>query len=129
MKAKALAAQLRVVAEKLLPLHPVNLYFRPFVNGVELWNAVWRPEKSDEIAVYGWSYEDYRKKYDQIWNENWRLRLLSVHVYQGQPLYNATWRPWMGSEVQVYGVQREEFLSHDTELRGKGLRLHAAVTF
>jgi len=26
---------------------------------------------SGEIQVYGWSYNDFRNKYDELWNQGW----------------------------------------------------------
>jgi hypothetical protein len=28
--------------------------------------------------VYGWRYEDYRAKYDELWPQGWRLKLLTI---------------------------------------------------
>jgi hypothetical protein len=27
-----------------------------------------------------WTYEDYRAKYDELWPQGWRLKLLDVYV-------------------------------------------------
>ena len=46
-----------------------------------------------EIQVYGWNYADYRKKYDELWPQGWRLYVLDSYVMpNGQVLYNAVWR-------------------------------------
>lgn len=57
----------------------------------------------DEIQVYGWTYADYRAKYNAIWPDGWRLYILQSYVVDGQVLYNAVWRP-MGNtpEIQYY---------------------------
>src|SRR5262249_48545462 len=58
---------------------------------------------TNEIQVYGWSYEDYRKKYDELWPQGWRLYILQSYVMpNGQVLYNAVWRPWTVDEIQAY---------------------------
>ncbi len=65
--------------------------------------AVWRPSTSSEIQVYGWRYADYRAKYDQLWNQGWRLYSLQPFVNGSDVLYDAVWRPGTHSEIQVYG--------------------------
>jgi hypothetical protein len=63
------------------------------VNGQVLYNAVWRPDGNlAEIQVYGWQYADYRKEYDSLWPQGWRLYILDSYVVNGQVLYNAVWR-------------------------------------
>jgi hypothetical protein len=72
-------------------------------NDPVVYTAVWRPSTEGEIQVYGWKYEDYRAKYDELWNQGWRLKLLNVYVVSGQVLYTAVWRPSTEGEIQVYG--------------------------
>jgi hypothetical protein len=43
-------------------------------------SAVWRPSTKGEIQVYGWTYEDYRKKYDELWQQGWRLQAVQPYV-------------------------------------------------
>jgi Polyglycine hydrolase-like, structural repeat len=59
----------------------------------------------DEIQVYGWSYADYRNKYDALWPSGWRLYSLQSYVTpNNQVRYNAVWRPSGNiGEIQVYG--------------------------
>jgi polyglycine hydrolase-like protein len=73
-----------------------------------LYTAVWRPSTQGEIQVYGWKYADYRAKYDELWNQGWRLKLLSVYVIGGEPSYTAAWRPSTEGEYQVYGWPYED---------------------
>jgi hypothetical protein len=63
------------------------------LNGQVLYNAVWRPQGDlPEIQVYGWLYSDYRKEYDTLWTQGWRLYILDTYVLNGQAQYNAVWR-------------------------------------
>lgn len=49
------------------------------VNGEVRYNAVWRrPAPASEIQLYESSYEGFRKQYDSLWCDGWRLRLLNV---------------------------------------------------
>ncbi|MGH3929695.1 MAG: hypothetical protein ACRDTF_06935 [Pseudonocardiaceae bacterium] len=43
------------------------------------YTAVWRQGTHAEIQAYGWPYDDYRKKYDELWNQGWRLKLLAPY--------------------------------------------------
>jgi hypothetical protein len=49
------------------------------VRGQVLYTAVWRPSTEGEIQVYEWRYEDYRRLYDELWCEGWRLKILTVY--------------------------------------------------
>jgi hypothetical protein len=46
-----------------------------------------------EIQVYDWTYQDYRTKYDQLWSQGWRLKLLTPYVVNNQVRYTAVWHP------------------------------------
>ncbi len=88
-----------------------------------LYTAVWRPSTSGEIQVYGWSYEDYRKKYDELWNQGWRLHILNNYIVNGQVLYTAVWRPDTSDEIQVYQWLYVDFRKKYDELWNQGWRL------
>jgi hypothetical protein len=62
------------------------------VGGQVRYNAVWHPGGHGELQVYGWSYADYRSKYDRLWPQGWRLYVLDTFEVNGQPRYNAVWR-------------------------------------
>ncbi|WNG30184.1 hypothetical protein F0U62_43865 [Cystobacter fuscus] len=85
--------------------------------------AVWEPDSSPEIQVYGWSYADYREKYDQLWGQGWRLFSLQPYVVNGQVLYNAVWRPSTEGEIQVYGWSYTDFRAKYDTLWSQGWRL------
>jgi hypothetical protein len=51
-----------------------------------LYTAVWRPSMEGETQVYGWKYEDYRAKYDELWNQGWRLYILQAYTVAGPPI-------------------------------------------
>jgi hypothetical protein len=46
--------------------------------GTPRYTAVWRPSAEGEIQVYGWIYQDYRAKYDGLWDRGWRLSEIFV---------------------------------------------------
>ncbi len=84
---------------------------------------------TDEIQVYGWKYADYRKKYDDLWPQGWRLYILQSYVAGGQVLYNAVWRRWTGDEVQVYGWQYADFKKKYDEMFPQGWRLYILQSY
>jgi hypothetical protein len=73
--------------------------------------------------VYGWKYADYRAKYDQLWKQGWRLKLLQPYVVGGQVLYTAVWKPGSGGEIQVYGWSYADYRKKYDELWPQGWRL------
>lgn len=44
------------------------------------YTAVWQQSTAGEIQVYGWTYDDYRAKYDELWKQGWRLKILQPFV-------------------------------------------------
>lgn len=85
--------------------------------------AVWEPNNSSEIQVYGWSYADYRNKYDQLWGQGWRLYSLQPYVVNNQVRYNAVWRPSTEGEIQVYGWSYADYRAQYDQLWNQGWRL------
>lgn len=62
-------------------------------DGTVRYNAVWRPGTHGEIQVSGWTYADFRSKYDEPWAEGWRLYVLNAYVLPGNKVrYDAVWR-------------------------------------
>jgi murein DD-endopeptidase MepM/ murein hydrolase activator NlpD len=87
------------------------------------YSAVWRPSTEGEIRVDGWAYEDYRAKYDELWPQGWRLKLIAPYVVDGQVLYTAVWQPSTEGEIQVDGWTYEDYRSRYDVLWELGWRL------
>jgi phage terminase small subunit len=88
------------------------------------YSAVWRPSTEGEIQVYGWTYADYRKKYDELWKQGWRLKALQPFVLSGdQVRYTAVWRPSTEGEIQIYDAPYETYRAKYDELWKQGWRL------
>ena len=87
------------------------------------YTAVWAPSTEGEIQVYDWSYEDYRAKYDELWQQGWRLKLLSPYVINNELRYTAVWAPSTEGEIQVYGWWYEDYRAKYDELWQQGWRL------
>ncbi|WP_208342837.1 M57 family metalloprotease [Aetokthonos hydrillicola] len=98
--------------------------FYPFPDDYLKVTAVWQKGTDGEIQVYDWQYEDYRKKYDELWNQGWRLHILKNRVVNNQVLYTAVWRPNTSGEIQVYGWSYEDYRKKYDELWNQGWRLH-----
>jgi len=85
----------------------------------------------NEIQVYGWTYANYKTKYNSLFPKGWRLYSLQSYVLSsGEVLYNAVWRP-MGNtgEQQLYGVTYSDFKSTYDTLYPKGWRLFILQSF
>lgn len=87
-------------------------------------SAVWQPDSGGEIQLYDVPYTDYRKKYDELWNQGWRLHLLENRVVNNQVRYTAVWRPSTSGEIQVYEWAYADYRKKYDELWNQGWRLH-----
>jgi hypothetical protein len=85
----------------------------------------------DEIQVYGWSYADFRSKYDALWPAGWRLYSLQSYVSpSNQVLYNAVWRPSGNiGEIQVYGWSLNDLRNRYNTLWPQGWRLYILQSY
>jgi CubicO group peptidase (beta-lactamase class C family) len=114
---------------------PTHNLFPPMLNELPIHNpsmtvtAAWQPGGVDEIRIHDWSYADYRQKYDQLWEQGWRLHLLENHVVNNQVRYTAVWRPSTSGEIQVYEWSYEDFRKKYDELWNQGWRLHILNNF
>ena len=87
------------------------------------YTSAWGPSPEDEIQIYGVSYEAYRAEYDRLWEQGWRLKLLSPYVFNGEVRYTAVWQPSRESEIQIYGATYQEYRAQYDELWNQGWRL------
>ncbi|MFO7565270.1 MAG: hypothetical protein R6X02_21690 [Enhygromyxa sp.] len=99
---------------------------QPYVlaNGWVRYTAIWRRSTAAEIQVYGWTYADYRAKYDELWPQGWRLHMIEPFVVGGSVRYTAVWRKSKAAEIQVYGWTYSAMRSKYDELWPQGWRLH-----
>ncbi len=89
------------------------------------YDAVWRPGTVAETQVYGWTYADFRAKYDTLFPDGWRLYILDSYVIaDGTVRYNAVWRWGTHAETQVYGWTFSDFKTKDEALIADGWRLY-----
>ena len=86
--------------------------------------AIWEADQQNEVQVYDWSYEDFRKKYDELWVQGWRLQALENRVVNNEVRYTAVWRPGTFGEIQVYEWSYADFRRKYDELWPQGWRLH-----
>ncbi|NEA31852.1 hypothetical protein [Streptomyces sp. SID13031] len=94
------------------------------------YSAVWKQSTEGETQVYGWTYEDFKKKYDELWKQGWRLKLLQPFVLAGnQVRYTAVWKQSTEGETQVYGWTYEDFKKKYDELWKQGWRLKLLQPF
>ena len=86
-------------------------------------SAVFEKRISGEYQVYDYNYNDFKKKYDELWPQAYRLSELSNRVVNGNVLYSAVWKPSSAPEIQVYGWNYDDFKKKYDELWPQGWRL------
>ncbi|MEM9004751.1 MAG: M12 family metallopeptidase [Cyanobacteria bacterium P01_F01_bin.86] len=99
---------------------------QPYViNDQVRYNAVWYKSRSSigEIQIYGWKYQDFRAKYDELWPQGWRLHILKNYVIKNQVFYTAVWRRSKRAEIQVYDWKDQDLRAKANELWPQGWRL------
>ncbi|MBK8923085.1 MAG: T9SS type A sorting domain-containing protein [Saprospirales bacterium] len=47
------------------------------------YTAVWRRSGEGEIQVYEWDYKNFKNRYNHLWKDGWRLKLLDVWSSKG----------------------------------------------
>lgn len=87
------------------------------------YTAVWRRSTAPEIQLYGAGYEQYRKRYDELWPQGWRLHLLEQYESGGDIRYVAVWRPGKHRETQRYESDFASFKARYDEPWPAGSRL------
>jgi hypothetical protein len=83
-----------------------------------------------EEQIYGWSFTDYKKKYDELWPKGWRLYILQSYLTaDGKVLYNAVWRVCVSDEEQIYSSTYSEYRKKYDEIYPKGWRLYILQSY
>jgi hypothetical protein len=96
---------------------------------IRLYDGIWRPSDSAEIQWYGQTYDEYQKKYADLWKQNWRIYLLNTYVANGKVLYDAVWRPGNTAEIQWYGQTYDEYQKKYTDLWKQNWRIYLLNTY
>jgi hypothetical protein len=68
---------------------------QPYVaaDGTVLYNAIWHPGDHAETRIEGYTVTDFVNKYQDLWNDGWRLYSLNAYVPPGGDVrYDAVWR-------------------------------------
>lgn len=102
---------------------------RPTDEGPIRYTAVWERRTDPEIQMYGVTYEQYRAKYDSIWNNNWRLALLETVGVNDHARYTAVWRLTGGSEFQLYGATKAELDAENDKRQRDGWRIDLLTSY
>jgi hypothetical protein len=85
--------------------------------------AVWEMNQQNEVQLYDARYAEFRKKYDELWPQGWRLYALENRVVGNEVRYTAVWRPGPVAEIQVYEWSYADFRRRYDELWPEGWRL------
>jgi hypothetical protein len=78
--------------------------------------------------ILGWTAEDFRKKYDEMWGKGFRLLLLDVHSIGGGLRYDGVWNPSSAPQFVVWGMTREQVRAYYDEMWHQGMRLASMST-
>jgi hypothetical protein len=67
------------------------------------YTAAWVPGTGGEYQIYDAPYTQYRARYDELWPQGWRLKLIDVIDVNGAPSYTAAWyrRLWASTRSTV----------------------------
>ena len=101
----------------------VKARFPLLVTEAPRYAAVWQPDTTEEIQLYNWPTEALRAKYDELWPQGWRLKLLSPYVVNNEVRYVAVFRPGIEGEIQVYDAPYAEYRAIYDSLWPQGWRL------
>lgn len=93
------------------------------VDDLPRYTAVWQPGTEGEIQLYGWTTDALRTRYDELWREGWRLKLLNSFVLEGEVRYAAVFKPGQEGEIQIFDVPFQNFKAKYDELWSQGWRL------
>jgi murein DD-endopeptidase MepM/ murein hydrolase activator NlpD len=102
---------------------------RPPDEGPIRFTAAWQRDTGPEIQIYGVPYEQYRAKYDSIWNDGWRLTILEAVGVDDHARYTAVWRPTGGGEFQLYGVTSAQLAAEYDTRRLNGWRIDLLTSY
>jgi phosphoglycolate phosphatase-like HAD superfamily hydrolase len=83
----------------------------------------------DEILMAAVPYEDFRREYDELWPQGWRLQILSNYLTAQGVRYDAVWRKSVEPEIQLYDVPYGVFRRRYDELWRLGWRLHILTNY
>ncbi|MEO7310683.1 MAG: LamG-like jellyroll fold domain-containing protein [Chitinophagaceae bacterium] len=86
-------------------------------------SAVFKNTAAGEVQCYGYTYDQLKTKYDDLWNKGYRLSAISTHVLNGTLRYSAVWKPSNELETQVYGWALEDYQKKNDELFKQGWRI------
>lgn len=92
-------------------------------NSNDSYNAVFVQKQEDEIQVTHWKMDDFKKKYDEIWKNGYRLHQLITKSNGTELLVSAVWHKGNYEEIQVYGWKLIDFYKKNAELTKNGMYL------
>ena len=97
-----------------------------FVSGNDtLFNAVWRKSTADQIDIYGWGFNDFVNKAQQLESQGYRFHLIdSYELPDHSRRYNASWRRGGSNDLWILSLAPQDFENEYAELHAQGWTLH-----
>ena len=102
------------------------------INETQLvFNGAWKPAQHAEAeqVLYGWKYDDFRTKYDQLLTQNMRLKTVSVSVIDGQVLYTVSFEEGNGPYYDLFGWSLDDLKAKYAELSPQGWRFKVLTSY
>ena len=117
------------LSSQLWRLKILNAYV---INETQLvFNGAWKPAQHAEAeqVLYGWKYDDFRTKYDQLLTQNMRLKTVSVSVIDGQVLYTVSFEEGNGPYYDLFGWSLDDLKAKYAELSPQGWRFKVLTSY
>lgn len=92
-------------------------------DGQVRYDAIWNPGNHAQFYVRGFTGEDFKKKYGEMWQQNFRLLLLDAHRVGNQIRYDAVWNPSSAAQYVVFSKTREQVRADYDEMWAQGMKL------
>lgn len=99
------------------------------LNNQVYYNAVWQPGTSNDVAVFGWAYDDFLTEATDMLNNGWSMTQLDSFVLNGEVYFNAVWQPGASNDYAVLGWAFTDFVDECNVQNAAGMRLKLLDTY
>jgi hypothetical protein len=99
------------------------------LNDQVYYNAVWQPGTSNDVAVFGWAYDDFVTKANDMLNSGWIMTQMNSFVLNGEAYYDAVWQPGTANDYVVLGWIFTDFNNECNNQYAAGMRLKLIDTY
>lgn len=97
--------------------------------GEPRYTAVWRPGVTPELVLHQLSQDVFQARYERLWIEGWRLKLLAPYAERGHPRFTAAWTRSSSAEITMPATTRADLEARYPTLSAQGWRLRFLEPF